>query len=138
MHLLTHQRHDPHPAQQANDAAACKAPGDPVQGRPEVYDRRRPTALDVRLDLGGVVVAAGLEVGDVGVLVHQVGVVEQGGVSQHALLIWVQTRITRGVTPSCNGALGFRGVVWELEKRLATRAPFHCALAIRSKELYCE
>jgi hypothetical protein len=29
-------------------------------------------------------------------------------------------------------------IVWEPEKRLATKAPFHCALVIRSKELYCE
>jgi hypothetical protein len=45
------------------------------------------TAVDVRLDLGRVVVAAGLEVGEVGILVHQVGVVEQGGVDKYALLL---------------------------------------------------
>ena len=107
-------------------------------GEERPTDRRPPTAVDVRLDLSRALVAAGLEGGDVGVLVHLVGVVEQGGISQHALIVWLQARITRGVTPSCNEALGFRGVVWELEKRLATRAPFHCALAIRSKEPYCE
>ena len=107
-------------------------------GEERPTDRRPPTAVDVRLDLSRALVAAGLEGGDVGVLVHQVGVVEQGGISQHALLVWLQARITHGVTPSCNEALGFRGVVWELEKRLATRVHSHCALVIRSKEPYCE
>ena len=47
-------------------------------------------------------------------------------------------RCSCGVTPLCNEALGFRGVVWELEKRLATRALFHYPLVILSKEPYCE
>ena len=46
-----------------------------------------PTAVDLRLDLGGVVVAAGLEVGDVCILIRQVDVVEQGGMHQHAFLL---------------------------------------------------
>ena len=102
-------------------------------GEERPTDRRPPTAVDVRLDLSRALVAAGLEGGDVGVLVHQVGVVEQGGISQHALLVWLQARITRGVTPSCNEALGFRGVVWELEKRLATRASFTAPLLFAVK-----
>ena len=104
-------------------------------GEERPTDRRPPTAVDVRLDLSRALVAASLEGGDVGVLVHQVGVVEQGGISQHALLIWVQDRIIRGVTPSCNEALGFRGVVWELEKRLATRASFTAPLSFAVKSL---
>ena len=45
-----------------------------------------PTAVNLGLDLGFIEIAAGLEVLDVGVLVGQVDVVEQGAVHQHALL----------------------------------------------------
>ena len=70
-----------------------------------------------------------------GILVRQVGVVEPGGMSRCALLVWLQARIIRGVTPSCNEALGFRGVVWELEKRLATMVSFTAPLLFAVKSL---
>ena len=47
-------------------------------GEERPTDRRPPTAVDVRLDLGRALVAAGLEVGDVGILIRQVGVVKHG------------------------------------------------------------